>query len=96
MIVALAIIALFIRKVTLSGNSPELAISILDPSLQLIEQLNTLTPPIEPPSLDPREDSWVRIDKEIEFITVDYPTPPPQGQTLDAICRKVDTKAEAF
>ena len=45
MIVALAIIALFIRKVTLSENSPELAISILDPSLQLIEQLNTLTPP---------------------------------------------------
>ena len=45
MIVALAVLALFIRKVTLSEISPEPAIPILDPSLQLIEQLNTLTPP---------------------------------------------------
>ena len=96
MLIALTVIVLFIRKATLSEVLPEPAISILDTSLQLIEQLNTLTPPIEPPSLDPREDSWVRIDKEIEFITVDYPTPSSQGQTLDAICRDVDIRAEAF
>ena len=46
--------------------------------------------------MDPREDSWARIDKEIEFITVGYPIPFSQGQTLDAICRALDTGAEAF
>ena len=96
MIVALAVLALFIRKVTLSEISPEPAIPILDPPLQLIKQLNTFTPSIEPPSLDPHEDSWVRIDKEIEFITVNYPDPPSQGQTLDAICRDMDIRVEAF
>ena len=45
--------------------------------------------------MDPREDSWARIDKEIEFITVNYPD-PSQGQTLDAICRALDTRAEEF
>ena len=96
MLVALTFIVLFIRKATLSEVLPEPAISILDTSLQLIEQLNTLTPSIDPPTLNPLEDSWVRIDKEIEFITVDYPTPSSQGQTLDAICRDVDIRAEAF
>ena len=96
MIVALAVLTFFIRKVTLSEISPEPAIPILDPPLQLIKQLNTFTPSIEPPSLDPHEDSWVRIDKEIEFITVNYPDPPSQGQTLDAVCRALDTRAEAF
>ena len=90
MLVALTFIALFIRKATLSEVLPEPAISILDTSLQLIEQLNTLTPSIDPPTLNPLEDSWVRIDKEIEFTLVDYPPPSSQSQTLDAICRNVD------
>ena len=96
MLVALTFSVLFIRKATLSEVLPEPAISILDTSLQLIEQLNTLTPSIDPPTLNPLEDSWVRIDKEIEFTTVDYPPPSSQSQTLDAICREVDRGAEAF
>ena len=95
MIIALAALALFIRKVTLSENSPEPAIPILDPPLQLIKQLNTFTPSIASPSLDPRDDFWVGIDKEIEFITVDFPD-PLQGQILEAICRTLDTRSGAF
>ena len=95
MIIALAVLALFIRKVTSSENLPEPDIPILDPPLQLIKQLTTYTPSIASPSLDPRDDFWIGIDKEIEFITVDYPD-PPQGQALDAICRALDTRAEAF
>ena len=80
---------------TLSEISPEPAIPILDPSLQLIEQLNSLTPPIASPSSDPRDDFWIRIDKEIEFITVDFPD-PLQGQILETICRTLDTRSGAF
>ena len=96
MLIALTVIVLFIRKEALSEVLPESTISILNTLLQLIEQLNSLTPSIDPPTLDPLEDRWVRIDKEIEFTTVDYPPPSSQSQTLDAICREVDRGAEAF
>ena len=96
MLIALTVIVLFIRKAALSEVSPEPTISILNTSLQLIEQLNSLTPSIDPPTLNPLEDSWVRIDKEIEFTLVDYPPSSSQSQTLDAICRGVDRGAEAF
>ena len=75
MIIVLAVLALFIRKVTSSENLPEPDTPTLDPPLQLIKQLTTYTPSIAPPSLNPRDDLWIRIDKEIEFITVDFPDP---------------------
>ena len=95
MIIVLAVLALFIRKVTSSEILPEPDTPILEPPLQLINQLTTYTPSIATPSLNPRIDLWIRIDKDIEFITVDYPD-PPQGQTLDAICRTLDKRSEAF
>ena len=95
MIIVLAILALFIREVTSSENLPEPDTPTLDPPLQLIKQLTTYNPSIASPSLNPRDDPWIRINKEIEFTTVNYPD-PPQGQSLDAICQALDTRSEAF
>ena len=96
MLIALTVIVLFIRKAALGEVLPEPTISILNTSLQLIEQLNSLTPSIDPPTLNPLEDSWIRIDKEIEFTLVTYPSSSSQSRTLDAICHEADRGAEAF
>ena len=95
MIIVLAVLALFIRKVTSSEILPEPDTPILEPPLQLINHLTTYTPSIAAPSLNSSIDLWIRIDKDIEFKPVDYPD-PPQGQTLDAICRTLDKRSEAF
>merc|ERR1711989_308131 len=94
MIIVLAVLALFIRIVT-SNEIPLEPEPILEPPLQLIHKLTTYTPSIETPSLNSSIDLWIRIDKDIEFRPVDYPA-PPQGQTLDAICRTLDKRSEAF
>ena len=95
MIIVLATLTLFTRKVTLSENLPEPEAPTLDPPLQLIKQLATYSSSIASPSLNPRDDPWIRINKEIEFTTVNYPD-PPQGQSLDGICQALDTRSEAF
>ena len=94
MITVLAVLVQAIRMVT-SNEIPLESEPILEPSLQLIHKLTTYTPSIETPSLNSSIDLWIRIDKDIEFKPVDYPD-PPAGQTLDAICRTLDTRSEAF
>ena len=92
--IALTVIVFFVRKAALSEVPPEQTTSTLNTSIQFIERLNTLS--IDPPTLDPLEDPWIRIDKEIEFTLETFPSPPPQGWSLDAICQKKDVRAEAF
>ena len=92
--IALTILVFFVRKAALSEVLPEQTTSTLNTSIQFIERLNSLS--IDPPVLDPLEDLWIRIDKEIEFTFKSFPSPPPPNWSLDAICRGKDERAEAF
>ena len=92
--IALTVLVLLVGKAALSEAPPEQTTSTLNTSIQFIERLNTLS--IDPPTLDPLEDPWIRIDKEMEFTLETFPSPPPQGWSLDAICQKKDVRAEAF
>ena len=97
MYIALTILVFFARKAALSEVSevlPEQVVSPLNTPTQFIERLNSLS--IDPPTLNPLEDPWIRIDKEIEFTLEPFPSTSPQGWSLDAICQKKDIKAEAF
>merc|ERR1712115_737061 len=79
MIIVLAVLAHAIRIVT-SNEIPLESEPILEPSLQLIHKLTTY-PSIETPSLNSSIDLWIRIDKDIEFKPVSYPT-PQQAENL--------------
>ena len=92
--IALTILVFFARKAALSEVLPEQITSTLNTLIQFIERLNSLS--IDPPTLNPLEDPWIRIDKEIEFTLEPFPSTSPQGWSLDAICQKKDIKAEAF
>ena len=92
--IALTILVFFVRKAALSEVLPEQTTSTLNTSIQFIERLNSLS--IDPPTLNPLEDPWIRIDKEIEFTLEPFPSDSPRGWSLDAICQKKDIKAEAF
>ena len=92
--IALTVLVLFVRKAALSEVPPEQTTSTLNTSIQFIERLNTLS--IDPPTLDPLGDPWIRIDKEIEFTLVPFLSSFLQSWTLDAICQKADRRAEAF
>ena len=89
MYIALTILVFFARKAALSEVSevlPEQITSPLNTLTQFIERLNSLS--IDPPTLNPLEDPWIRLDKEIEFTLEPFPSDPPRGWTLDTICQK--------
>ena len=97
MYIALTILVFFARKAALSEVSevlPEQVVSPLNTPTQFIERLNSLS--IDPPTLNPLEDPWIRLNKEIEFTLEPFPSDPPRGWTLDTICQKKDIKSEAF